>query len=727
MSQFTAPRVSFEDLIPPKRMPGKLQPAPQGNPFEQEPQGRTANEQNFMPEQQEVILKARARQHKAEASRQAFTPEQKEALQNASARLKTTETQSLNPFTHELERRGAAGMFDDLIPPPVPDGMVYNPETGQYVDAAAIAERQNQGFWGQMATAGATAMEGVPVLGAYMRDAAGMGDPVQREIAERRLDQFAEERPKTTTGLQIAGGVSAIAPAVAAAPVAFGAGGGGLLTNTALSGASGTVIGAVDSAARSGGDTKETIEGAALGGGLGLLGPVAALGVGKIGRGVGQLFKGSTGRARSGADELIGRALERDGLSIDDAVDRMRELGPEALPADIAPNLRQQAEGLASIQGTAQKTVRDALASRGAGAGKRITGALDEALGQPVNTLQTADDIIAQRSAAATPLYEAARSKPMPFSRDLESLLNRPAMQQALAQAQKLAANEGMVSKQWFANVAGDGATFMRNVPDVRQLDYTKRALDDMIDSVGPWTNEGRVLTGLKNELTRIVDDAVPEYAQARQAFAGPSGVINAMESGKSVFKNRQTPEEIRRTLVGMGEAEKDAFLQGARAAVADIMGTARNDANAAKALFERGYNREKLALLIGDEQAAQLLSRLRAERTFSETANQVVGNSRTAPRQDVIRELGTDPIGPGVIKSALNMNFGDAAANAISRVARSFKAPGIDRRNAALAEALMKRAEFMQAGTRIRNVSPPPVETDRVLRALMLTGGVNR
>ncbi|MBG6178771.1 hypothetical protein IWQ55_006637 [Labrenzia sp. EL_208] len=633
-----------------------------------------------------------------------------------------------NPFTQELNRRQNDPSHDLLAGLP-PRGMVYNPKTGQMVDAAAIAQRQNEGFWGQIATAGATAMEGVPVIGAYVRDVAGMGDPVQREVASQRMDQFAEERPASATGLNVAGAVAGIAPAVAAAPAAFGSGGGGMLANSLASSASGAAIGAADSAARSDGDLTQVGYGAALGGGLGLAGPAVTAGVGKAAHGVGSLFKGQSGRAQVGADKLLSKALERDGLSAGEAATRLREMGSDAVAADIAPNLRQQAEGLASMQGPAQNIVRNTLDARASGSGQRVANSLDDALGQPVNTLQSADDIIAQRSAAAGPLYESASTKPIPFSKELESLLSRPAMHQALKRAQTLAANEGIPSQQWFINIADDAAATIRNVPDVRQLDYTKRALDDMIGKAGSWTNEGRILTGLKNKLTKIVDDAVPEYGQARKAIAGPSGVLEAMEGGKSVFKNSKTPEQIRRALSTMGESEREAYLQGARAAVADIMGTARNDANAAMALFDRGYNREKLSILIGDQQARSLLSRLQAERTFAQTRNQVTGNSRTAPRQDVMRELGNNPGGNGFMRSAMNLNFGDAAANIGTRVTQAFKAPGIERRNEALAQALMDKVEFNNASQRMLDatLNSRNQVRDAMVRALMSTGGVNR
>lgn len=164
------------------------------------------------------------------------------------------------------------------------------------------------------------------------------------------------------------------------------------------------------------------------------------------------------------------------------------------------------------------RIVRDAIATRQAGSGGRVAGALDDALGQPIDTVSLADDIIAKRSAAAKPLYDAAYSKPIPFTTELETLLGRPSVAKALSKAKGLAADEGIPSKQWFANIADDGTVTMRRVPDVRQLDLTKRALDDMISAAqrGGNNNEARILTQTKNALLKLMDDAAPERDRAK-------------------------------------------------------------------------------------------------------------------------------------------------------------------------------------------------------------------
>ena len=560
-------------------------------------------------------------------------------------------------------------------------------------------------------------LEGIPIAGPAIRGAADragagirsmiQGTPFQDELSgvRERSQVLKEAMPGTNIGSQVAGGVAGILPAIVAAPGAFGIGAGSLGARAGISGLTSSAIGGADAAVRSGGDLMQAAKGAVFGGGLGVAAPILAQGAGAIANRV-------MGRPMpTGADKVLGRALGREGMSVDDVLARTRKLGPAGMPADVGPALTEQAEGLASIPGRAQKVVRSKLAERAAQGSQRVTAATSKALGGKKNVLALADNITAQQKATSKPLYDAAYSKPLPKSDAIQSVLDTPAGKIAWAKAKKLAANERIGINM--------------DAPDVRAVDLTKRSFDDMIDVArrAGRGNEARVLTSLKNDLISAVDDVVPEYAVARNAFAGPAAVKNALDDGGSVFANKIGPDELRQTLNSMSQSEKDAFLQGARGAVADAMGTARSDVNAARAMFEKAYNREKLALLIGDDAAEQMLSGLRAETTFMNTRNQIIGNSRTAPRQAIQKELGQSTMSPGAIKEIMNLRAGDAASIAGSKIGRALNAPGIEARNEALAKMLMDPLELAKAGPRLSRAAGNP-KLEAFLRSLIVGGG---
>ena len=70
-------------------------------------------------------------------------------------------------------------------------------------------------------------------------------------------------------------------------------------------------------------------------------------------------------------------------------------------------------------------------------------------------------------------------------------------------------------------------------------------------------------------------------------------------------------------------------------------MGTSRNDAAAAWGQFEKGFNAEKLALIIGDADAASVMKTLRAESAFSNTRAKVIEGSQTGQRREAADALG--------------------------------------------------------------------------------------
>jgi hypothetical protein len=145
-------------------------------------------------------------------------------------------------------------------------------------------------------------------------------------------------------------------------------------------------------------------------------------------------------------------------------------------------------------------------------------------------------------------------------------------------------------------------------------------------------TKKAAVLQGLRSTIDQTLK-SVPSMAQADSIYSSQAAVREAMGNGLKIFRNNQTPQDIAGAIAGMSGAEKEAFQQGARAAIRNAMGTARNDAGAAVKLFQNEYNPEKLRLIVGDEGAAKIMQRINAEKTYSDIANRITGNSETAAR----------------------------------------------------------------------------------------------
>lgn len=518
--------------------------------------------------------------------------------------------------------------------------------------------------------------------------------------AERAMSDDARERAGLAGTVAELGGAVALPVSAGKAGVTLAGrlgtgamtGLSGLAARTGLMGVEGAGYGALSAS----GHDEDMSDGARMG-------AIFGTGGNLIGEGVHSVLNMFRGASTRGA-ELATRAAEMDGLTPDAAAARLKELGPDATLADLGPNMRAQASALATTPGPAQKAVRDVIGSRAMSAGDRITQAVDAGLGPQTNTASLADDMVNMRSANARPLYDAAYAKPMPVDDEIVALFERPAVADAFGKAQRMAANAGQ--------------SFDAANPSVQALDYTKRALDDMIVSAqrSGNNNEARILSQARDSLLSRVDEAVPEFAAARKSFAGASSVIDALDEGGNVFKNATSPDQLRAYMSGLDDSSREAFTQGARQQVSYIMGTARNDAQAAKALFARGYNREKLEAVLGPEEAQRLLGAIDAEEVFASTRNAVMGGSDTAAKARAADLIAGARGNDGFIRNLANLRFGDAGL----QVADSLIGSRLANRAAATNDELA-RIIMSQDVTKIAPIlAQRPEIADDIMRAIM-------
>lgn len=390
-----------------------------------------------------------------------------------------------------------------------------------------------------------------------------------------------------------------------------------------------TLAGAGSSAALAGADTAERggdlgqIDHNMLTAGLigGAAAPVAHAAGALIGKGV-QAFLGPS------APKMLANAVMADQAAPGGVNYLIGNIGPGAMAADIGPNTQHLAGALGSLPGEPQAIVRNALGKRATQAGNRLTADVTQTLGagQPVGALT--DSVIAQQKAAADPLYAAVRDTPVQITPGLHDLTQRPAIRNALDQAQTMMQNDGV-----------------QPASTVQLYDYAKQVLDDQASTAirkGD-NNAARQLTSLSNQLRSAVDAQVPAYAQARDAFAGPAKVLDAIQTGQDIFTRKMSPEELQTTLNGMSSSEKDGLLAGAQSAVQEMIGNARNDAQGVKQAFQSSNAKQKLAILLGQKAADQIDQALSREAQFARTQNIAAGNSETAARLAAQKSVNPD------------------------------------------------------------------------------------
>lgn len=279
---------------------------------------------------------------------------------------------------------------------------------------------------------------------------------------------------------------------------------------------------------------------------------------------------------------------------------------------------------------------------------------------------------VAAREAAAAPLYAASRAQNILPDQAFAQLSQRPAMQQAMARAEQIM-NEG-----------GGQATpgqFLHSV---------KMALDDMLQT-GPQRGVGGAEAGAvrttRDEFVRWLENASPEYGQARQAYSAASAPINQMQIGQ-LLRERLVP--------ALGDFGADTRTTAATFANALRNGdqTAAQATGRANATLENTLTPDQLQMLrdvatqLGRRATADELGRIPG----SNTAQNLVS-------QNVLRQL----LGPLGLPDSVGENILAQTLMRPIQFAGRLAEPRILNR---LAELLMDPAA---AGGSLGRIPPPP------------------
>ena len=440
---------------------------------------------------------------------------------------------------------------------------------------------------------------------------------------------------------------------------------------------------AVSGAGAAAGESVGDEEGAIIGS---ILAPVAASavvpaikGLFKTGaKGIQSLAKSLESMSDDAASTLLAEQLVREGMSPDDAIKRMVELGPEALPADIGNNfarlLRTASNKIPRVEGQAT-TVLDA---RQSGQGNRILHSLDDATG--TSTL-TVDDEIARINTVLGPqvdeLYRAARAKPFEFTTRLNNLFKGKTDISAARKSAQVSLNN--------RKALGEEVT------DLDIIDATKKQLDDKINvSIRKGRKEkARELIRLKKILIEDVDNAVPEYKEARNLFAGKANMENAAETGELFF--RLKPRELDAFASTLSDSEMKMFKLGAKQAVVDRINDLNVNADVVRRLFSKNGDVSKLKTLFQDENQFNAFNEtLKREADFVLTRRAAQANSTTA------KQLSDDLSSQEILSSAAESITSPVGA---ARVLTKFKDGHSKRKgSAAYTRALEKAGDILLA-----------------------------
>lgn len=490
----------------------------------------------------------------------------------------------------------------------------------------------------------------------------------------QRRRQFAEENPTAAIAASLIGGF--------ANPVAQRAG--RFITQASnLPGtlARSTIVGAglagTQGAGESEGDIQERLvqtgKSAALGATIGGAVPV----VGGILRGAGSGLMNIFGRFSDKKQATVAlrktaEALERDGLTPSQALQRIDELGDEAALIDVGPNSRALAFSAFGIPSKGKKTIQKFLTDRQEGVRNPKTGKIEG--GQIRRIQESVDDLIPsnffnERVRLAN-LNESGRLYDQAFagnqnieSKVIDRLLKTPSGEKAFANARAtlrdLQTNLSKTDPELTAAAKEVGITTGTGVGrglKLQFLDQVKKELFDLETlaktPLGIATQRSRAITILRRKLTQEMDN-IDEintggaYSKARGLAEDKFVNQEALEKGNQFMSKSKfpSPEELQFELQDMGPQQLHLFRIGAAQALKAKIGDTVSRADATKKLLDIPALEQKIDAAFGDPDLFRAYTKLlENEKELFRAVSDVLGNSKTAERLAAQAEAGLDP-----------------------------------------------------------------------------------
>jgi len=416
-----------------------------------------------------------------------------------------------------------------------------------------------------------------------------------------------------------------------------------------------------------------------------------------------------------GAADRINRALTEANMQPSDIPTRLAEdraLGVPSVVANVDPALVDLAETVTQRSGPSGRRAEATLRDQRGGARERVYRQAEEGL-QPVQQGLQRDDFFNEEQrlvdtmrARAAPAYQEAYRVGEVFDPQITSLLELPEYRGAWNTARQLAAGDASAARA--RAITEPGATFdpedfrlreiyrvvgknpdtgedilelAQTVPDVRTLDYMKRALDAQIragfrqpDNAVASAN-ATSLSVLRDSLRNRTKALVPEYRRAVDDYSDDASVLDALRSGMNDF-GRLKHEEVGR-LFGTGDnalnaAEREAFRTGAARNIYSTIMTPSRDFNSAQRLIGSPETRQKLeAMFDSPAQYSLFEAALQREAQLFDQSNRILLGSPTARRLQARERFDEGPDVGAAVADVATGGWGASLANMAIRAFR--------------------------------------------------------
>jgi len=356
------------------------------------------------------------------------------------------------------------------------------------------------------------------------------------------------------------------------------------------------------------------------------------------------------------------------GASLDDAVARIRSAGDQGMIADAGTAADHLLDAAAATTPAASELTQQVVGERAAAASRSITETIDETLGlSPTGNKAAYKKISEETAQGRSDAYTDAYKQPINYASDegraIESvldLIDESEMMGAIKKANADMRLDGKKNQQIMATIAADGTISYKEMPNVQQLDYIKRAFgklgNDATDITGKVSSDGIRYNAISGRLKQAIGNAVPLYNDAVALGGDKIMQDKALKIG-GVLLSKKTKRETVEYLAKASVDERAAARQGVRNQIEDTLAEVKNslatediDIKEAQKLLtdlSSRANLDKLSFIIGPKGVSDMMEKLTMVRRALTLQQAIAKNSATAGRQS-LQKIGDAALNAG-------------------------------------------------------------------------------
>jgi hypothetical protein len=370
--------------------------------------------------------------------------------------------------------------------------------------------------------------------------------------------------------------------------------------------------------------------------------------------------------------ERVKQLLTEQGMSPEDAVAATKQLGPEGRVLDTGPNVRQEAQQIQAAGGEGRGILDPMLRAREEGKNRRLMEDVGATVGpqeHPTAVVQALED----RASRVGQQYPAAKSNQ-----------TRPAGLDGIAHdldAEIANARGGTQSKLQKIRDMLDRPGAKGNLdPSSEGVHAMRQEIDRMIKKEKPGTPVYARLNEYRQRIDSELKDIAPDIKSLDEQYSAIKDEGRAFEKGQQIYENPRgtDPADFQQTWDAMTPGEQAHVLKGMNTETYRQLGISGKNLSELQKLIsgEGKWNQAKVATVIGEEKAQQLMDAISREKTFNESYNKIVQGSKTAessrsPSQRSFGQAAGDTVKDMLFAAGAGGGWAGAGGAAFSNIRR--------------------------------------------------------